>query len=393
MSTIAQLKSAIYGYVQKTTVLEKAELTVDGLDLVLLALNNARKFAEMQHDWSFTDKECFVTTSSRSLVSSANQGNELIADIVETDMFALADVGTVYTKTLAFDVTTAGTYQLTLVSELANYTFVDIVMQVRLESGESGLVIGSKETDRLFTADTYSGTTVAISVNPLDTRLTYSGGQLLLEVIGQMLGTDSGAPAPVITGTLEAVDVDVPTSSTAITVWDTDWTSAIRTDTGNTVNVRAWRDWSLVFNGTRIPLDVNTKRGLLDREMELRRRGNRRMNGNQDNLIQPGRVEVVIHGNRVSLVPAVTEAVTLFMDCFIWMDDYTEDTDTDFFVQHGTQYMIWAALCELNKLVKQWVPRQEGNLSEPTKERDIALEALIRHDKAVIDNYKRVRIR
>lgn len=117
------------------------------------------------------------------------------------------------------------------------------------------------------------------------------------------------------------------------------------------------------------------------------------MNGNQDNLIQPGRVEVVIHGNRVSLVPAVTEAVTLFMDCFIWMDDYTEDTDTDFFVQHGTQYMIWAALCELNKLVKQWVPRQEGNLSEPTKERDIALEALIRHDKAVIDNYKRVRIR
>lgn len=391
MSTIAQLKSAIYGYVQKTTALEKAELTVDGLDLVLLALNNARKFAELQHDWSFTDKECFVTTSSRSLVSSANQGNELIADIVETDIFALADVGTVYTKTLAFDVTTAGTYQLTLAVELTNYTFVDIRMQVRLESGESGLVIGSKETDRLFTADTYSGTTVAISVNPLDTRLTYSGGQLLLEVIGQMLGTDSGTPAPVITGTLEAVDV--PTSSTLMTVWDTTWTSAIRTDTGTTASVRAWRDWSLVFEGTRVPLDVNTKRGLLDRTMELRRTGRRRFFGGYDNLIPPGRVEVVIHGDRVSLVPEVTEPVTLFMDCFVWMDDYTDDADTDFFVERGSQYMIWAALCELNKLVKQWVPRQEGNLSEPTKERDIALEALIRHDKAVIDNYKRVRIR
>lgn len=249
MSTIAQLKSAIYGYVQKTTVLEKAELTVDGLDLVLLALNNARKFAEMQHDWSFTDKECFVTTSSRSLSPSTG------------------------------------------------------------------------------------------------------------------------------------------------TIWDAVWTTATLVGTEDSVSVRAWRDWSLDFEGARVPLDVNTKRGLLDRAMELRRTGRRRFFGGCDNLIQPGRVEVVIQGERVSLVPAVTEATVLFMDCFVWMDDYTDDADTDFFVERGSQYMIWAALCELNKLVKQWVPRQEGNLSEPTKERDITLEALIRHDKAVIDNYKRVRIR
>jgi len=250
MTTIAQIRDVIYGYLQKTTTLEKAELTVGSMDLVLVALNNARKFAEMAHDWSFVEAECFVTTSSRTL---------------------------------------------------------------------------SPSTD---------------------------------------------------------------------TVWDAVWTTATLVGTNTSVSVRAWRDWGLYFEGVRIPLNVNTKRGILTREMEMKSRANRnRYQGSTDTLIKPGRVEVVITGSRVKLVPAVSEATTLYFDCFTWMDDYTEESDTDFFIKHGAQYMLWASLCELNKLVKQWVPRQEGNLSEPTKERDIALEALIRHDKAVIDQFRRVRIR
>ena len=391
MNTVAQIRDVIYGYLQKTTTLEKAELTVGSMDLVLVALNNARKFAEMAHDWSFAEVECFVTTSSRTLILTPDQGNTAIPDIVETDTFALAVVGTVYEKTLYFDVTTVGTYRLTLGTVLVNYTFSDIVMDVRLESGEGGLVIGSQSTDRLFTADTYSGTTIAISVNPLVTRLTYSNGQLVLNVIGQMLGTDAGTPAPVITGTLESVSVETVTSS--VTVWDANWRTAISAETGNTVNVRAWRDWALYFQGVKKPLDVNTRRGLLDREMEQKRKGKVRYQGATDTLIRPGKVEVVISGSRVSLVPDITEATVLYFDGYQWLDDYDSDSDTDFFIKHGSQYMLWSALCELNKLVKQWVPRQEGNLSEPTKERDTALEALIRHDKAVIDNYKRVRPR
>lgn len=249
MDTVAQIKDVIYGYLQKTTTLEKAELTVGSMDLVLVALNNAREFAEMAHDWSFAEVECFVTTSSRTLSPSTN------------------------------------------------------------------------------------------------------------------------------------------------TVWDAVWTTATLVGTSTSVSVRAWRDWALYFEGTRKPLDVNTRRGLLDREMEQKRKGKVRYQGATDTLIRPGKVEVVISGSRVSLVPAVTEATVLYFDGYQWLDDYDSDSDTDFFIKHGSQYMLWSALCELNKLVKQWVPRQEGNLSEPTKERDTALEALIRHDKAVIDNYKRVRPR
>lgn len=53
---------------------------------------------------------------------------------------------------------------------------------------------------------------------------------------------------------------------------------------------------------------------------------------------------------------------------------------TDYFLTHGFAYMQWATIVELNHLIQRFVPRQEGSLSPPTKERDVQLQLLINND-------------
>lgn len=75
-----------------------------------------------------------------------------------------------------------------------------------------------------------------------------------------------------------------------------------------------------------------------------------------------------------------TEPITLIVEGYGEMPDYTDDEDTDYFLQRGFNYMMWATICELNYLIQRFVFRQEGTLGPPTKERDEALEMLIRDD-------------
>ena len=69
------------------------------------------------------------------------------------------------------------------------------------------------------------------------------------------------------------------------------------------------------------------------------------------------------------------------------------NSTTDYFLQRGFPYMMWATICELNYLIKRFVYRQEGNLTAPTKERDEALEALIADDSYAVEstNYHDIR--
>jgi hypothetical protein len=53
---------------------------------------------------------------------------------------------------------------------------------------------------------------------------------------------------------------------------------------------------------------------------------------------------------------------------------------TDYFLTRGFNYMMYAAVVELNMLIQRFVFRQEGTVQPPIKERDEALEMLIRDD-------------
>lgn len=53
---------------------------------------------------------------------------------------------------------------------------------------------------------------------------------------------------------------------------------------------------------------------------------------------------------------------------------------TDWFLQHGGEYMQWASIVETNHLLQTFVPRQEGGLDAPERQRDIVFEALRKLD-------------
>ena len=88
----------------------------------------------------------------------------------------------------------------------------------------------------------------------------------------------------------------------------------------------------------------------------------------------------VLHGYNFAFNSKLKSNVTVWLDCYKWLDSYTEDEQTDFFIEHGAEYLMWAAVVETNYHFGTFVPQQEGTLSPPEKARDKALFALTEFD-------------
>ena len=75
----------------------------------------------------------------------------------------------------------------------------------------------------------------------------------------------------------------------------------------------------------------------------------------------------------------------LFLDVIRYFPDYDNTSNnSDFLLQFGEKFLMWDACCNLNALVKEYVPRQEGNVSAPTEQRDDAWQDLIAWDANVV---------
>jgi hypothetical protein len=73
------------------------------------------------------------------------------------------------------------------------------------------------------------------------------------------------------------------------------------------------------------------------------------------------------------------------LDVIRYFPDYDNTSNnSDFLLQFGDDFLMWDACCNLNPLVKEYVPRQEGNVSAPTEQRDAAWQDLIAWDANVI---------
>lgn len=68
-----------------------------------------------------------------------------------------------------------------------------------------------------------------------------------------------------------------------------------------------------------------------------------------------------------------------------FMPDYTAGTDTDFFTQYAPDFLIWRAIWEINNYFKVFVKRTEGNVDEVFVQgmADAALQAAIAWDNAI----------
>lgn len=93
-----------------------------------------------------------------------------------------------------------------------------------------------------------------------------------------------------------------------------------------------------------------------------------------------GMPRVYMLGTTVYLDPKPTEVKTLALDVFTWWPDYTDDADTDWFTENGSNYLKWAAIVALNHKTGTFAPRQEGVLPPPEKMKNEALAKLISMD-------------
>lgn len=94
-------------------------------------------------------------------------------------------------------------------------------------------------------------------------------------------------------------------------------------------------------------------------------------------------IALLTNGNALSIGPGQSTAGTVYnieLSVFRWMSEYEKDTDEDFFTAFCHNYMMWAGIVEANHLVKQFVPRQEGNLSPPDKLKERAWSAVEKWD-------------
>jgi len=89
---------------------------------------------------------------------------------------------------------------------------------------------------------------------------------------------------------------------------------------------------------------------------------------------------MINHGNRLYLYPNNEAVQNVLVDANVWAYDYIDDSSTDEFLQHGFEFMQWATIVEVNRLLQTYVARQEGNIAPPNNDRDRALKELIDFD-------------
>lgn len=85
---------------------------------------------------------------------------------------------------------------------------------------------------------------------------------------------------------------------------------------------------------------------------------------------------VYVYNKTVFLDPVPSDCTDLSLDAYIWLNDYTGNTDEDWFTEAGADYLKWACIVALNYRTGTFAPRQEGTMSPPEKAKNDAYEAM-----------------
>jgi len=93
-----------------------------------------------------------------------------------------------------------------------------------------------------------------------------------------------------------------------------------------------------------------------------------------------GQRYVILEGFNAFLSQTGSESMLLIADAFIWHPDWTTNSDTDWWTDNGTDFLIYQAMVEANRLTETFVGNVDGNLPPPVKEAQAALAALVKLD-------------
>lgn len=89
-------------------------------------------------------------------------------------------------------------------------------------------------------------------------------------------------------------------------------------------------------------------------------------------------------GQSIYLSP-ITATTTVQLGATRWLADYTTGADSDWFTLYAPEYLGWAALVELNRLYKVFIPKTDTNIDEASiiTERDRTLESILAWDDSM----------
>lgn len=335
MATVLQLKQIIASLLGRTTVadLNPVNLTPAGIniDLGLVALNNARRTAERAHD--------FRNSETNAMLSISSTGSALAGAYTSGTLSV--------TGTLTPDA--SGTYSIIGVTQ--------------------GLPFWSLSS--LGTGNFYLSNNDGVQWN-IGFGAIVNDGSLQLGVDSYWtLSTDSQNPAGAYNPNGSAIGVATVTATQA------------------PVSVKRVKYVSLPLNGGDYEvIEFLTNDQFLSRY--------RMQTGRQ--YFNPARTNdtlgATLLGNPVAYQnaqtlyfqgPNVTFPMIALLNVVQWMPDYSADFDTDFFTIYAPEYLQWQATLELNKLLRRYAIKQEGNIDEASiqQEADKALATLIEWDNDI----------
>lgn len=341
--TLAQLKSVVAAYHHKSV----SDLTVGGVDLFLVAANNARRNAELKHNFEF------ARVAATLDITGASGGSLLNATITEgtatarvREIINVSRLNTVGDRRIPLDFTRA---DIAVERDRSEDEIRDHYEWYYRTPSDADLL--NRRGRASVVQRGHQIFVYPIPVTDVDnTPLT-----LYIEGIGELPEYTAATLVPVsqsftLTGTLS------PDATGDYTATGTFGDAPIYT--------KGTVDYYLTFiNGTwRLQAGTDGFTGVV-------------------NYWTPS-IAVPVTQLPTSLVPSgavYTGTATL-------TDTSDAPPDPDFLLTYGAPYMMWQTIIEMNYLFTTFVPRQEGNLSPPEKMRDQAWNDLLTWDAYLIDS-------
>lgn len=305
MSTVLDIKKAMASYLGRETVNDLNPINMPtpgiGIDLGLLALNNARRAAEQAHDFTYSETNAFLSVSSLG-------GN-----------FSSAYINNSVTITGTLSPNVTGSFALTGVyNGFPFYTkTVSSTVYFLSYSGTAWTV-------------TASGFTIGTDYWSLTTASANPSGEYTAH--GAYTGTLTAAIATSTIGIKRVKYVSLPIASGDYEVIEfltnDQFLSRVRMQTGRQAFAAVKTLPMLGATGLVNPL-----------------------------AYQNAQTIYVVGGANLTL------PITAQLNIVQWLPNYTSDTDSDFITTYGPDYLQWQGLVEINNLFRRYAP-QEGSIDE-----------------------------
>ncbi len=312
-----------------------ADFTISGKNAFLVAANNARKNAELRHNFEYAR----VTAS---LDIDGETGGDLVDATIEDGVNVFTMTGTlspnitgVWVKTGNFN----GLPTFMLIQDSAIFTLV-------FDSAWTIFMVGDDAVQWTGPAtNSPAGTYTPTAPNTGTGTATYSASPftLIREVIAVSRAREDGSLIPL---DFARADIPIERDRTELEFQDS------------------------LYPYLRYPSDADVQ-----------------SRGSSASIIQRRQTLFVYpHFNMTDAQP-----LSVQLEAYAWLQDYTAANLTnivpdDFLVEHGFRYLQWAIVCDLNYIFRRFVSRQEGNIPMPQAERDLAWRDLVAWDAYMVDS-------